>query len=54
MKNGIRSSHPGDFGRETFNVVFFALENALRDKHGEIGVLHSEFLDTSVEPLWTG
>lgn len=47
-----RSSHPSYFRGETFDMVFFALEDALRNEHGEVGVLYAEFFDARVEPFW--
>lgn len=51
MRN-VRSRNPCDFGRETLDVILFALKNALRDKHGEVGVLDAEFLNLLVEPVY--
>ena len=45
------AGNPGDFRRKALDVVLLALENLLGDKHGEVGVLDTEFLDLAVEPF---
>jgi hypothetical protein len=44
---------PGDFGGETFDVVFLFFEDLFRDEHGEICVFDAHFLDFSVKPAFT-
>jgi hypothetical protein len=43
------SCDPCNFGSESCNVVFLLLQDLLRDKHGEISVLHAHFLDLSIK-----
>jgi hypothetical protein len=45
----IRLGDPSDLWRETLNVVLFLFQPRLRDKHGEIAVLHAELFDFGVE-----
>lgn len=46
-----RSCDPGDFGREPFYMVLLSLKDLLGDKHGEIGILDTNFLNFDVEPF---
>ena len=48
----LRSRDPGDFGRESLDVILFPLQNLGRDEHGEVRVLDAHRLDLLVEPLY--
>ena len=41
---------PGNFWRETLDVVLFPLEDLARDEHWKIGVLDTEQFDLCIEP----
>lgn len=39
---------------KVFNVGLFLLQGGLRDEHGEVAVLHTQFLNLPVKELFNG
>jgi hypothetical protein len=46
----LRLGDPSDLSGKALDVVLLLLQVLGGHKHGEVGVLHSEFLDLEVEP----
>ena len=47
-----RLSYPRQLRIKSFNMLFFLLEKALWNKHGEIGVTVSCFLETTIQLIF--
>ena len=48
----LRSSNPGDLGRESFDMIFLPFQNLLGNEHWEISVLDAQSLDFIIEPSY--